>query len=100
MLVMAYEPPDVTWPPPELADGDPVPLRPLPEDSELLLPELVPLELLPLELLPELALPELPLPELLDLLVPEPRVPELLEAEFDALLWSWTDVACAEPGSV
>jgi hypothetical protein len=68
-----------------------VPLRPLPED-----PELLPLELLPLELLPELAL-DLLVP---DLLVPVLLAPDRLEAELDPLPWSWTDVACAEPGSV
>lgn len=74
MLAFAYEPPDVTWPLPELADGAPVPLRPPPEEPELLLPEL----LLPELVLPELVLPGLPALELL--------VPERLDAELEPLV--------------
>ena len=102
VLPVAYEPPDVTWPLPELDDGAPVLLRPPPEEPELLVPELLVPELVPLELVPpELSL-DLPVPELLvpELLVLELLVPDRLDAELDPLAWSWTDAAFAEPGSV
>jgi hypothetical protein len=99
VLPVAYEPPDVTWPLPELDDGAPVLLRPPLEEPEplpeLVLPELALPELVPLELL--LPLPELEL-DLPELLVPELLVPDRLDA--DPLAWSRTDAAFAEPGSV
>lgn len=75
MRELDQEPPDVTWPAPELADGADEPWKPPLELDELDLDEPELLDVAPLEL-PELELDELELPEP-ELAEPEPETTRL-----------------------